>query len=204
MTSPEVPRRKTTNLRAAPILSALKRHGVDFVTIGSYGAILQEVDLPMTDIDIVPKDTRENRRRLVAALDELDARELVGDTEETLDKLRSNPDSMGDSAFRMFVTVFGGVDVVLRPAGFPNGYDDLIENAWIATVQDELEPEITVDAKIADARDIYNSKQQAGRRKDIEALPAFIKIHVTDVRKRLRDRYQDQDEQRRGDGPPTN
>jgi len=76
-----VPRRKTTSLRAAPILSALGRHGVDFVTIGSYGAILQNVDVPMTEIDIVLKDTHENRRRLVSALDELDARELVGDTE---------------------------------------------------------------------------------------------------------------------------
>jgi hypothetical protein len=80
----------------------------------------------MTDIDIVPKDTHENRRRLVSALDELDARELVGDTEENIDELRSDPDSMGDSIFRTFVTGFGELDVVLRPAGFPNGYEDLI------------------------------------------------------------------------------
>jgi len=72
----------------------------------------------MTDIDIVLKDTHENRRRLVSALDELDARELVGDTEENIDELRSDPDSMGDSIFRTFVTGFGEVDVVLRPAGF--------------------------------------------------------------------------------------
>jgi hypothetical protein len=167
-----VPRRKTTSLRAAPILSALGRHGVDFVTIGSYGAILQNVDVPMTDIDIVLKDTHENRRRLVSALDELDARELVGDTEENIDELRSDPDSMGDSIFRTFVTGFGEVDVVLRPAGFPNGYEDLIENAFIATVQDEREPGLTVNAIVADVRDIYKSKQEAGRRKDVQALPA--------------------------------
>ena len=189
-------------MRAARIFSALARHEVDFVTIGSYGAILQNVDLPMTDIDIVPKNTPDNRRRLVSALDELDARELVGDIEETIDELRSDPDSMGDTTFRTFVTGFGGVDVVLRPPGFPNGYDDLIENALVATVQDELEPELTVDLRIADVRDIYKSKQQAGRRKDIEALPAFAEVHPTDAKGRLRDRYRD--DQRRDGRPPTN
>jgi len=197
-----VPRRKTTSLRAAPILSALGRHGVDFVTIGSYGAILQNIDLPMTDIDIVPKDTHENRRRLVSALDELDARELVGDTEENIDELRSDPDSMGDSIFRTFVTGFGEVDVVLRPAGFPNGYEDLIENAFMATIQDELEPGGTVNAIVADARDIYKSKQAAGRRKDVQALPAFDEIHVADAKERLRERHRD--EQSRGGPPPAN
>jgi hypothetical protein len=197
-----VPRRKTTSLRAAPILSALDRHGVDFVTIGSYGAILQNVDLPMTDIDIVPKDTHENRRRLVSALDELDARELVGNTDENIDELRSDPDSMGDSIFRTFITVFGGVDIVLRPAGFPNGYEDLIENAFMATVQDEREPGLTVNAIVADVRDIYKSKQAAGRRKDIEALPAFKEIHVANAKEHLRKRYRD--EQMRGDLPPSN
>jgi hypothetical protein len=156
----------------------------------------------MTDIDIVPKDTHENRRRLVSALDELDARELVGDTEENIDELRSDPDSMGDSIFRTFVTGFGEVDVVLRPAGFPNGYEDLIENAFMATIQDELEPGVTVNAIVADARDIYKSKQAAGRRKDVQALPAFDEIHVADAKERLRERYRD--EQSRGGPPPAN
>ena len=197
-----MPRRRTTSLRAAPILTALHRRGVDFVTIGSYGAILQNIDLPMTDIDIVPKYTRENRRRLVSALDDLDARELVGDTEEDIDELRSDPDSMGDSIFRTFVTGFGAIDVVLRPAGFPNGYEDLIENAFMATVRDELEPGVTVKAIVADARDIYKSKQEAGRRKDVQALPAFHAIHVADAKERLRERYRD--EHNRDDLPPAN
>ena len=66
-------------------------------------------------------------------------------SEENIDELRSDPDSMGDSIFRTFVTGFGEVDVVLRPAGFPNGYEDLIENAFMATIQDELEPGVDSD-----------------------------------------------------------
>ena len=42
----------------------------------------------------------------------------------------------------------------------------------MATIQDELEPGVTVNAKIANARDVYKSKQEAGRRKDVQALPA--------------------------------
>ena len=184
---PQGPRRKTPMLHAGRILSALAHHDVDFVTIGSYAAILQNVDLPVTDIDIVPRDTPDNRRRLVLALDELDARELVGDREESIDELRNDPESMGDATFRTFVTDYGGVDFVLRPAGFPNGYDDLVDNALLATVQDDLEPMTTVDAKIADVRDVYKSKQQAGRPKDIEALKAFTNIHRADARELLRD-----------------
>ena len=42
----------------------------------------------------------------------------------------------------------------------------------MVTIQDELEPGVTVNAIIADVRDIYKSKQEAGRRKDVQALPA--------------------------------
>ena len=72
----------------------------------------------------------------------------------------------------------------------------------MATIQDELEPGVTVNAIIADARDVYKSKQEAGRRKDVQALPAFDDIHVVDAKERLRQRYQD--EQSRGDLPPAN
>ena len=44
-----------SDLRAVPILAALERHGVSYVLVGSYGAIVQGIDLPMTDLDIVPR-----------------------------------------------------------------------------------------------------------------------------------------------------
>ena len=176
-------------LRPAPILAALARHDVAYITIGSYAAILQDVDLPMTDIDIVPANSSENRHRLVAALRDLNAVEAVGEGEEPLDDLVANPDSVGDSTFRTFITEFGGVDVVNRPAGFPNGYDDLLAASHVATIQDDREPSFTVDAKIADVQDVYRSKQQAGRAKDIKALAAFVGIHPQDVKVNLRARY---------------
>jgi len=107
--------------------------------IGSYGAILQNVDVPMTEIDIVLKDTHENRRRLVSALDEL-MRENSLDTEENIDELRSRPDSMGDSIFRTFVTGFWRGRRRSTAGWFSERLRRLIENAFIATVQDEREP----------------------------------------------------------------
>lgn len=189
--------RPSPKLRAAPILAALACNGVEFVTVGSYAAILQDVDLPMTDIDIVPVNDPENRRRLVAALEDLRAKERVGDDEESIDDLRSDPDSIGDRTFRTFVTEYGGIDVVLRPAGFPRGYDDLVEDAHIATIQDDMDPALRVTAKVADVRDVYKSKQQAGRPKDIAALPAFANIHPKDAKGDIRRRYQDELQRRR-------
>ena len=63
-----------SDLRAVPILAALERHDVSFVLVGSYGAIVQGVDLAMTDLDIVPATGAANRDRLVAALKDLGAR----------------------------------------------------------------------------------------------------------------------------------
>jgi hypothetical protein len=48
------------------------------VLVGSYSAIVQGVDLPMTDLDIVPATGPANRDRLVAALKELGARQRRG------------------------------------------------------------------------------------------------------------------------------
>ena len=71
-----------SDLRAVPILAALERHHVSYVLVGSYGAIVQGVDLAMTDLDIVPATGSANRDRLVAALKDLGARERRGEVLE--------------------------------------------------------------------------------------------------------------------------
>lgn len=176
-------------LRAVPIFDALTRHGVRYIAVGSYPAIVQGVDLPMTDLDIVPVAESDNHRRLVKVLEELDARERVGDREEPIDDLLADPESIAHATFRTFDTKYGELDVVLRPAGFPRGYDDLVANVVVATLQDEADPMLRVDAVLASVDDIYESKRQAGRPKDIDALAAFPihEMHTKDS-VRARDR----------------
>ena len=168
------------------------------MAVGSYSAIVQGVDLPMTDLDIVPATEAENARRLVACLDELEAQEQSGDERETIDELREYPQSLTDVSFRMFSTKYGGLDIVLRPAGFPGGYDDLIENALIATIQDEADSSLVVEALVADVQDVYESKRQARRPKDVLALPFFKGIHSEDAKEVLRARYREDRARREG------
>jgi hypothetical protein len=182
-------------LRPAHLFSALRRNRVRYVTVGSYAAILQGVDLEMTDLDIVPEENAENRRRLVAALNDLDAKERVGEGIEPLDELVADPDSLGDVAFRTFTTPYGDLDLVLRPAGFPHGYEDLLDRVVVVSVHDEEDPSLEVEAVLADVQSVYESKRRAGRPKDVAALPAFKTIH-SDQRQELRDRYREEQERR--------
>jgi hypothetical protein len=91
------------------------------------------------------------------------------------------------------------VDVVLRPAGFPGGYDDLVDDVVIVRLVDDVDPRLSVDAVVADIRAIYTSKRIAGRPKDVASLPAFTDIHPTDRREAVRRRYLADRERRRAD-----
>lgn len=139
-----------SDLRAVPIIAALERHGVAYVLMGSYGAIVQGVDLPMTDLDIVPATGAENRDRLVAALKDLGARERRGEATEVAYELMDDPSQLLDTTFWTFRTEYGDLDVVLRPAGFPRGYDDLVDSVVIIRLADESDPDLQVDAVVAD------------------------------------------------------
>jgi hypothetical protein len=178
-----------SDLRAVPILAALDRHQVAYVLVGSYGAIVQGIDLPVTDLDIVPAIGANNRHRLVAALKDLNAREGRGDNLEAADDLMYDPSVLTETAFWTFTTEYGDIDVVLRPAGFPGGYDDLVDNVVIVRLVDGADPKLSVDAVVADVTAIYTSKRMAGRPKDVASLAAFTNIHPTDQRTTVRRRY---------------
>lgn len=175
-----------SQLRPARLFEALQRHGVRYVAVDSYPAILQGVDLPMTDLDIVPATDRENLERVIGCLAELEAKERSG---EAIEELRADPESLTDRSFRMFATKFGELDIVFRPAGFPGGYADLIDNVVVATIEDESDHSLVVEAQLADVRDVYESKRQSRRPKDVLVLPRFRGIHPDDPRALARARY---------------
>ncbi len=189
-------------LRPVPLLAALGRNQVRYVAVGSYSAIAQGVELPMTELDIVPATDDENVERLVACLGELGAKETTEDEPKSIAELRSSPRSLVDTAFRMFSTKYGELDIVLRPAGFPRGYEDLVENAVIATIQDETDSSLVVEVPLADVRDVYESKRRAGRPKDVRALPFFKGIHPEDMKETVRARSRDDVARREGPRSP--
>jgi hypothetical protein len=61
-------------VRFLEILKALCRHEVDFVVVGGVAAVLEGAPVSTFDLDVMHRRTEENQRRLLAALQELNAR----------------------------------------------------------------------------------------------------------------------------------
>ena len=142
-------------LQPGVIVAVLKKHDVSYVIVGSFGAITQGVDLPMTDIDIVPSLDEENLKHLAKALDELGIESKRDATEDIRSELLADPSVIRDTTFWNFSTPHGGVDLVLQPSGFPEGFDALIANAKVVEIVDPEDASSTLEAIVADVRDIY-------------------------------------------------
>lgn len=69
-----MPEPRPIELDAEAILAVLIDHGVEFVVISGFAALLYGDPGVTVDVDITPSRSRENRLRLTAALEELDAK----------------------------------------------------------------------------------------------------------------------------------
>lgn len=147
------------------VLAALTRHGVRAVVIGSLAAAMQGVDLPLTDVDLVPELSEGNVRALAAALRELGVDGERGVGPAVLAFIEQMPDFIGSSDVWTVLTTRGQVDITLRPDGFPNGYVDLVD--------EEVARDADSGVLLASLDDIRRSKEIAGRDKDLEALRKF-------------------------------
>lgn len=150
MTRREIP------LDASEILRALAQHSVDYVVIG--GMAVQTHGHPRTtqDLDIVPKRTAQNLRRLEDALSALGARP-VGRTEP-------EPVRIPGAGVLELDTDAGGLDIHLDPPGAP-AYAELRARA--------LRLELDGSVLVAGLDDLISMKRVGGRpidRSDIVAL----------------------------------
>jgi len=60
----------TPELAPERILAVLREHGVRFVLVGGFAAVIYGSPYLTTDVDVVPEWSRENLERLSAALEE--------------------------------------------------------------------------------------------------------------------------------------
>ena len=135
--------------QAREVASVFARHKVEFLFIGKGGAIIIGYPAATQDVDLFPKKSPENGRRIVDALRELDF--LISDN--IADKIISGADfvQLNDGPFDL--------DLVFAPDG--------IESFEIAKERMHL-----VDGfPVANIRDIIASKRAAGREKDLNDLP---------------------------------
>jgi hypothetical protein len=155
-----------------PICRALNDHGVDYVVVGGFAAILHGSALPTADVDVVPSRSDDNLDRLGAALKDLGAaiRTADGPVAAPLDGpfLRNLPLMVN------LTTRHGDLDVAFEPAGPRHGYGE-----WDAEASDvEIAEGLTIRVASLDA--VIDSKRAAGRPKDERALP-----HLESLREEL-------------------
>jgi len=163
-------------LNADHILAVLAHHQVEFVLVGSYGAIVQGVELPLTDIDIVPDGGQLNLERLVEALKELAATRInAAPGESLIPTFFDDPSAIMKNDVWNLKTPSGKLDLVLHPSGFDSGYDAFIRNARQLQITGSGHA-APITVLVADAYDIYLSKRRAGRGKDHAMLKAFESV----------------------------
>ena len=154
------------------LCDVLNAHHVVYVIFGSFAGRLQGADLHTVDVDIVPDRSEYNLQRLCDALNSLSPRWRIDDVSEGLriDGGRLEPRHiLGSSIALGLVTSAGLIDIVLEPAGFERGYDDL---SWHAVTVDVAGNRV----KIGSIDDLIRSKEILGREKDRE--------HLADLRAR--------------------
>lgn len=152
----------------AAIVAALDRHQVDYVLVGGYAANLHGARRPTRDIDVTPATTADNLTRLVAALRDLRAGIRVDESADGL-PFDTSADALRGVRMLNLRSVHGDLDLAFAPAGFPAGYDDLIDQAGRHVIAG-------IAVRVAALKDIIASKTEAGRQKDLLALPELHRL----------------------------
>jgi hypothetical protein len=147
------------------VIATLHRHGVDFVVVGGLAAVAHGAPLPTQDVDIAPERSAANLDRLAAALGELGAKLRVAGDPDGVEFPIDGPFLASQPHVLNLVTAAGDLDLTITPAGFPNGYDDLVGGSVAVDLGDGE------STRIAALSDVIASKEAAGREKDLAALP---------------------------------
>jgi len=139
-------------------LEILAKHGVELVVVGGVAAVLNGAPLATFDLDVVHARSPENLARLMAALNELEARyrDPIGRD------LRPEVSALAGDGHHLLLTRCGPVDV-LGQIGRGRRYEDL--------VPDTIEVHVGVIAvMVLSLSALIRTKEEAGRDKDRAAL----------------------------------
>lgn len=142
------------------LLRVLTEHGVEFVVIGGLAVAAHGYVRATKDLDIVPRPTTDNRRRLYAALRSLDAEPLeLGDLAPEGLPVPFSPEGLDQGGNWALRTRQGRVDVMQWVAAV-DSYDELHERALVLHL-----PQVG-DTRFAGFEDLVAMKQAAARPED--------------------------------------
>ncbi len=140
------------------ILRVLSHHEVKFILVGGLAAIIQGAPVFTFDLDIVFPKTDENLPRLLAALQEIDARYV----DPAGRHIVPDVDKLATLRLHRLTTTLGPMDV-METIGHGLSYADLIGDTQVMEVAG-------VDVQILGLKTIILSKEQANREKDRATL----------------------------------
>ena len=155
------------DFRPTELLQVLEEHGVRYVLIGGFAAIVRGSPHTTLDVDITPDRALSNLQRLSDAVRDLDAKVWTPDAP---DGLPFGHDAASLDAVEVWnlVTRFGRFDISFVPSG-TNGYADLHRDATRVAI-------LGVDVEVASLADVIRSKEAADRPKDRFALPLLRRM----------------------------
>jgi len=144
-----IERREFRPLQAEEIARAFHEEGVEYLFIGKSGAILLGYPGTTQDVDIFPKRSPENGRRIVAAL-----RKIGFEVRAELER-----EIVAGKDFVQIKTGPFDVDLVFAPDGIAS-----FAQAQARSVREDIFP-------VANLRDIIASKRASRRKRDAIELP---------------------------------
>lgn len=159
------------------ILAVLHEHGVRYVLIGGFAAVLHGSALPTYDVDIVPDPAPANLGALSAALRDLDARVRVDGIPGGL-PFAHDAAALAQITVLTLVTRAGELDIALHPAGIGDFATWDRGAVGIAV--------LGIPTRLAALADVIASKQAADRDKDRIALPMLREL----ARRQGQDRHE--------------
>lgn len=149
------------------ILGALRDHGVRFVLVGGFAAVIHGSPYVTVDVDVVPERTEENLRHLSDALRALHARVWTSSESEGI-PFDHDARSLAETGVWNLVTDHGRLDLTFEPSG-TGGYPDLERDA----VRLEI---LGIEVDVASLADVIRSKEATGREKDRLVLPVLRRL----------------------------
>lgn len=149
------------------MLSVLRDHGVRYVLVGGFAAVIHGSPYVTVDVDVVPDRSEENMRRLSDALRAMNAKMWTVSEPEGV-PFGHDGRSLAENNVWKLVTDHGRLDITFVPAG-TTGYDDLSRDAVHLAI-------LGVETDVASLADVIRSKEAADREQDRLVLPVLRRI----------------------------
>lgn len=112
----------------AELITALHRHGIEFIVVGGLAAVIQGAPVHTLDLDVVYARTPDNIERLLVLLAELDARFRTDPRE-----LRPDASHLRSTGHKLLKTKFGVLDL-LGTIEENTTYEDLLGDSEVVEV----------------------------------------------------------------------